>query len=194
MAFQDFLDDCCNDENGAQTAFSELYAAYSRWRRGRGGRPLSTLGFAKQLSEAGYGSKKGPKGVRLRVGIRLRGKGVAGEGGSLDLPPEHLQEDTARWYAWIVREFELGDTELPTLAAAAELWDRSCKAREEIDREGMTYRDRFGQPKIRPEVGIERHSKLAFARLMRELGLDPAAPAGPRGLPPAGPRGLPPAA
>ena len=36
----------------------------------------------------------------------------------------------------------------------------------------MVYYDRFNAPKARPEVAIERDSRIAFARLVRELDLD----------------------
>jgi phage terminase small subunit len=59
---------------------------------------------------------------------------------------------------------------LLTLAATA--WDRAAAAREVIDREGAVYVDRFGQPKARPEIAIERDAVTALARLVRELDLD----------------------
>lgn len=37
---------------------------------------------------------------------------------------------------------------------------------------GLTYEDRFKQPRVRPEVAIERDGRIAFARLVRELRLD----------------------
>ena len=37
---------------------------------------------------------------------------------------------------------------------------------------GLTFEDPHGCPKTRPEVAIERDSRLAFARLVRELDLD----------------------
>jgi phage terminase small subunit len=62
------------------------------------------------------------------------------------------------------------------LTKACEAWDRSERAREALAKYGMTYEDRFGAPRSRPEVAIERDSRLAFARLVRELGLDVALP------------------
>jgi phage terminase small subunit len=67
------------------------------------------------------------------------------------------------------------------LTVAAECWDRLLGAREAIDQHGTTYTDRFGSPRARPEVAIERDSRVAFARLLRELDLETeAAPASPR--------------
>jgi hypothetical protein len=40
-----------------------------------------------------------------------------------------------------------------------------------IDREGIVVSGRFG-PRPHPAVGIEKDSRIAFARLMRELDLD----------------------
>ena len=37
---------------------------------------------------------------------------------------------------------------------------------------GLTFDGFHGEPKARPEVAIERDSRLSFARLLRELGLD----------------------
>jgi len=42
----------------------------------------------------------------------------------------------------------------------------------------LVYYDRFNAPKARPEVAIERDSRIAFARLVRELDLDLDAPTG----------------
>ena len=41
---------------------------------------------------------------------------------------------------------------------------------------GTTFIDRFGQPRARPEIAIERDSTIAFARLTRELDLDAGSP------------------
>ena len=41
---------------------------------------------------------------------------------------------------------------------------------------GAFFIDRFDQPKPRPEVAIQRDSAIGFARMLRELDLDIAAP------------------
>lgn len=87
-------------------------------------------------------------------------------------PPKHLQKNTQIWFKSVLEEYELEPHHVQLLTLAAEAWDRACAAREVIDKDGLTYLDRFGQPKARPEVGIERDSRIGFARLLRELALD----------------------
>ena len=87
-------------------------------------------------------------------------------------PPSYLRAETRRWWSSIYNSFELESHHVKLLTAAAQALDRAEQAREAIRKRGMTYQDRFGQPRARPEVAIERDSRLAFARLVRELGLD----------------------
>lgn len=91
-------------------------------------------------------------------------------------PPVHLQASTRQWWSSVVGAFALEEHHVRLLTLAAEAWDRCCAAREAIDEHGMTFVDRFGCPRARPEVGIERDSRIAFARLIRELDLDISAP------------------
>lgn len=99
-------------------------------------------------------------------------------------PPTHLSQATAKWWKSVVADYELDPHHLRILTLASEAWDRGQAAREVVDREGMTFIDRFGSPKPRPEVAIERDSRIGFARLLRELALDgvdaPEAPRAPR--------------
>lgn len=90
--------------------------------------------------------------------------------------PSHLSEESRKWWQSIIAEYELESHHLRLLRLAAEAWDRCQQARRRLQKHGMTYDDRFGQPKSRPEVAIERDSRLAFARLVRELGFDVADP------------------
>ena len=73
-----------------------------------------------------------------------------------------------------MRDYELDDHHVHLLTLAAEALDRAHEARVALKREGLTFTDRFGSPKIRPEAAVERDSRLSFARLLRELGLDAA--------------------
>ncbi|MCK1330650.1 hypothetical protein IVB57_20210 [Bradyrhizobium sp. CW9] len=98
--------------------------------------------------------------------------------------PAHLQPATGKWWRSVTADFDLDPHHVRLLTLAAEAWDRGQQAREVIDSDGMTYIDRFGSPKPRPEVAIERDSRVGFARLLRELALDgvdgPEAPRVPR--------------
>jgi phage terminase small subunit len=73
---------------------------------------------------------------------------------------------------------ELEAHHLRLLRLACESWDRAQTARMALAMHGTVYLDRFGQPRARPEVAIERDSRTQFARLVRELGFDVAHPDG----------------
>ena len=99
--------------------------------------------------------------------------------------PKHLQPETRKWFSEVVHEWGLEPHHIRILTVACEAWDRCCQAREVIDRMGLIYLDRFKAPRARPEIGIERDSRLAFLRAVRELDLDvepPPQPGRPRAL------------
>jgi P27 family predicted phage terminase small subunit len=91
-------------------------------------------------------------------------------------PPKHLRAATSAWWTDVVAEYEFQSHHIRLLTKACESWDRSEQAREGLLRHGLTFDDRFGSHHARPEVAIERDSRLAFARLIREIGLDVSAP------------------
>lgn len=95
-------------------------------------------------------------------------------------PPGHLKAATRRWWESVVSEWDLEDHHVRLLQLAGEAWDRAEDARRAIDKHGLIYTTRFGDPKTRPEVAIERDSRLAFVRILRELDLDVEPPAGAR--------------
>jgi len=86
--------------------------------------------------------------------------------------PKHLQLQTRQWWMQVVRENELKESHRRILTLAGEAWDRSAQARRVLEQDGLTYKDRFGQPRPRPEVAIEKDAKLLFARLLREIGVE----------------------
>ncbi len=79
----------------------------------------------------------------------------------------------------VLREFELESHHLAILLAACEAKDRMDEARAAIERDGAYVEGRFG-PKAHPAISVERDSRLAMVRCLRELGLDLAAPSTPR--------------
>ena len=90
--------------------------------------------------------------------------------------PKHLHRATKKWYREVVAEWGLEEHHIRILIGACEAWDRGVQAREVIDREGLTYEDRFGAPRARPEIAVERDARIAFLRAIRELDLDVDAP------------------
>jgi hypothetical protein len=84
----------------------------------------------------------------------------------------HLRPATRRWIAYVRENWQLDEHHERLLILAGESFDRATAAREAIDANGLTYTDRFGAPRTRPEVAVERDARLAFARLLRQLDLD----------------------
>src|SRR5437773_259217 len=100
-------------------------------------------------------------------------------------PPKHLLPTTRRWFAEVVAGFVLEAHHVRLLTLACESWDRATQAREQLARDGLTFKDRLGSIRAHPAAAIERDSRTAFARLLRELALDVDAPADERTRPPA---------
>ncbi len=92
-------------------------------------------------------------------------------------PPRHLEPATRKWWATVVRDYVLGEHHLRLLRLGCESWDRGQLAREVLKKKGLTFDDRFGQPKPRPEVKIVNDAAITFARMVRELDLDTETPA-----------------
>lgn len=86
--------------------------------------------------------------------------------------PEHLALETRTWWESVVAAYTLEEHHRKLLTLAGESWDRCKAARTVIDAQGLTYDDRHGQPRTRPEIAIERDSRLAFTRILREIDLD----------------------
>jgi hypothetical protein len=98
--------------------------------------------------------------------------------------PRHLQPETRCWLRQIMGDFMLESHHIRLLVLAGEAWDRCNQARFVVEEKGLTYEDRFGQPCARPEVAIERDSRFAFARLLKQLELDVEPPRPEPGRPP----------
>ena len=86
--------------------------------------------------------------------------------------PAHLADETREWWVAVATEYQLESHHRRLLTLACESWDRGVQAREALAANGTTYTDRWGQPRARPEVAMERDARIGFARLVRELALD----------------------
>ena len=91
--------------------------------------------------------------------------------------PRHLAPATKKWWSSVVRAYVLEEHHLRLLRLACEAWDRGQLAREVLKKKGLTFEDRFGTPKTRPEIKIANDAAITFARMVRELDLDTETPA-----------------
>jgi phage terminase small subunit len=88
--------------------------------------------------------------------------------------PSHLTDESRALWDRLHESYEFDEHHARILALALEALQRCREARLAIDEHGLTYTDRFGAPRLRPEVAVERDSRLAVARLLRDLNLDGA--------------------
>src|SRR5437762_14163915 len=93
------------------------------------------------------------------------------------LPPRHLRPLTRKWFASVIEAYELEPHHAGLLALAGEAWDGCCAARPAVEKLGMTFTDRHGDPRARPEVEIEIAGRASVARLVRDVDLDVELPA-----------------
>lgn len=85
-------------------------------------------------------------------------------------PPRHLSKAARKWWSGVIESYEVEEHMIQTVTAAAEAWDRKEMARLILLKEGLTIPCRDGA-KTHPAVGIERDSRLAYLRAVRELCL-----------------------
>lgn len=88
--------------------------------------------------------------------------------------PGHLSDQSRALWRRIDADYELEDHHRRLLTLACEALDRCDQARTALTEHGLVCMDGQGNPKPRPEVGIERDARIAVARLFRELNLEDA--------------------
>jgi P27 family predicted phage terminase small subunit len=88
-------------------------------------------------------------------------------------PPAYLSDQMKRWWEIVLNDYVLHEHHLRLLESGCSAWDRMMAARQAIQKHGLTFEDERGMVRARPEVAIERDSRIAFARIIRELQLDP---------------------
>lgn len=86
--------------------------------------------------------------------------------------PAHLSADARAFHDATLETFELEPHHLKLLVLACEALDRAGEARDVIRAHGVVVPTADGSLKTNPACAVERDSRLAFARLCRELDLD----------------------
>jgi hypothetical protein len=87
--------------------------------------------------------------------------------------PDHLAAEEALLFSQIVRSYDIRDvSSLRILEEACVSLQRARMAREIIDREGLTYLDGKGKPKMHPACVVERDSRAAALSAFRQLNLE----------------------
>lgn len=86
--------------------------------------------------------------------------------------PKHLSKRMRALWAETVREYEMGAHHLELLRLALEAIDRCAQARDAIAADGAYLPGRYGGSRPHPALAVERDSRIAAARLFRELRLD----------------------
>lgn len=97
-------------------------------------------------------------------------------------PPTHLSRSAKAFWREILASYSLAPHHLRLFRLALEAWDRCQQARTVLEESGLFVSDRYGKPLPHPAVAIERDSRLAYARLMRELDLEGEPLPDPRGI------------
>lgn len=87
--------------------------------------------------------------------------------------PKHISPESRQWVKDVLSKFEFEPWHFKLLVKAGEQNDISVKAQKDLDSNGgITIKDRFGQIRPHPAVGIKRDADVTFCKLIRELGLD----------------------
>ena len=88
-------------------------------------------------------------------------------------PPDYLKKHGRKFWRGVLSDYVIEEThDLKLLAEASACIDRINDAREEINKSGAYFIDRWKQPKPHPAHGVEKDNKVLLARLLRELKLD----------------------
>ena len=83
-----------------------------------------------------------------------------------------LSPDAEAIRARLNAAYDFDDAQVLILNSALECFDRMQAARAVIEAEGMTFPDSRGNPRVRPEVLIERDARSLLLKHWKQLGLD----------------------
>lgn len=84
-----------------------------------------------------------------------------------------LSEEAQNWHDRILTEYSIDDEAGKLLVQTAlESFDRMRQAQRVIEKEGLTFKDRFGQIRNNPATTIERDAKASMLMALKQLNLD----------------------
>jgi P27 family predicted phage terminase small subunit len=86
--------------------------------------------------------------------------------------PSHLSAEAKSWWGRVLKLYDLDDPALWILESACECWDAMRAAQGTVEREGSTFVDKHGQPRMHPACLLVRDYKAAWLRHVKQLGLD----------------------
>jgi phage terminase small subunit len=85
--------------------------------------------------------------------------------------PKHLKTIGRVLFNSVTRDYDLQSHHIALLTLACEARDRAEEARAAIAKDGAYVDGRYGL-KAHPAIAVERDSRLAFGRLLRQLDLE----------------------
>lgn len=89
-------------------------------------------------------------------------------------PPKNLTREGKALWRRLVDDYEIDDEGgLALVEVVCRAHSRAHEARREIERDGITIEDRFGQRKPNPACAVERDALSLMVRTIRALALEP---------------------
>jgi len=67
-------------------------------------------------------------------------------------------------------KFDLNQADMSLLRTACESLERAAQLAEQVNRDGATFKDRFGGQKVNPACQLERDFRGLAARVLQQLG------------------------
>lgn len=84
-----------------------------------------------------------------------------------------LSEEAQNWHDKILQEYSITDEAGKLLVQTAmESFDRMRSAQKVVEKEGIVFKDKFGQLKNNPANAVERDARAAMLAAIKQLGLD----------------------
>jgi len=84
-----------------------------------------------------------------------------------------LSEEARKWYHDLASGYSIEDEAgLLLLQTGMESFDRMREAQGLVDKHGITYLDRYGQPKQNPACTVERDQRSQMLNCLKALNLD----------------------